>query len=168
MKEPTQSESNIDTWAHQVDQQIAKLRSTPATGSLKLKGTAPGEPSELPTAPAQQAVIERETGQPIATFWMRYREQARNDLCLPGGILHQQWAKWRELQSKDAVKMTLGALAGMGISTANVAPLAVAATVFLMNVVLKIGIAAVCVGCEQEGAPKTTGVQPLSVTPPKT
>jgi pyridoxine 5'-phosphate synthase PdxJ len=72
--------------------------------------------------------------------------------CLPGGLLHTQWEKWRDLQSKDAVKMSLAALAGMGISTANVPALAVAATVFLLNVVAKIGIEAVCEGCAEEEA----------------
>ena len=48
--------------------------------------------------------------------------------------------------------MSLAALAGMGLSTANVPALAVAATVFLLNVVAKIGIAAVCEGCADEEA----------------
>ena len=48
--------------------------------------------------------------------------------------------------------MAYGVLAGMGIPTASIAPVAVAVSVFLLNVVTKIGIEAVCEGCSEEEA----------------
>ena len=66
-------------------------------------------------------------------------------------MLYEQWHKWKDLESKSAVKVGYGALLGMGIPTASLGPVAVAATVFLLNVALKVGIDAVCEGCRQEG-----------------
>lgn len=133
----------------QVDDQLNALQTVTAA-RIRIRGAPSGECAELPGAPEQQAVIERATGEPFETFWQKYKRHARRDLCLPGGLLHEQWRKWRDLQSTDAVKMSLAALAGMGISTANIPVLAVAATVFLLNVVGKIGIEAVCEGCAEE------------------
>jgi hypothetical protein len=38
----------------------------------------------------------------------------------------------------------------MGIPTASVAPIAVAASVFLLNLIAKVGIEAICEGCIDE------------------
>lgn len=149
MKPNYPSDTEMAALAHEVDTQLNALQAAPAACVRFLKA-APGEPTELPAAPEQQALIERATGEPFETFWQKYKRHARRDLCLPGGLLHSQWEKWRDLQSQDAVKMSLAALAGMGISTANVPALAVAATVFLLNAVTRIGIAAVCEGCAEE------------------
>lgn len=148
---PIFSDADLDRLARQVDEQFSALQSHSA-GQLILRESTRGESDELPVAPEQQAVIERATGEPFETFWAKYRRHARRDLCLPGGLLHSQWEKWRDLQSKDAVKMSLAALAGSGLSIANVPVVAVAATVFLLNVVTKIGIAAVCEGCAEAEA----------------
>lgn len=151
MKPPIPTDADLADLAQQVDDQLNALQTQPAS-HVQLRGLAPGERTELPAAPEQQAIIERATGEPFESFWQKYKRHARRDLCLPGGLLHTQWEKWRDLQSKDAVKMSLAALAGMGISTANVPALAVAATVFLLNVVAKIGIEAICEGCTEEEA----------------
>jgi hypothetical protein len=151
MKPTIPTDADLADLAHQVDDQLNALQTLPSS-HVQLRGLAPGEHAELPAAPEQQAIIERATGEPFESFWQKYKRHARRDLCLPGGLLHTQWEKWRDLQSKDAVKMSLAALAGMGISTANVPALSVAATVFLLNVVAKIGIEAVCEGCAEEEA----------------
>ena len=145
------TETELADLAQQVDDQLNALHTQPAS-HVQLRGVAPGERADLPAAPEQQAVIEQAAGEPFETFWQKYKRHARRDLCLPGGLLRTQWDKWRDLQSKDAVKMSLAALAGMGISTANTPALAVAASVFLLNVVAKIGIEAVCEGCAEEEA----------------
>lgn len=110
----------------------------------------PGRRTKLPAAPKQQAVIEKATGESFESFWEKFKRHARRDLCLPGGHLHQQWQKWRDLRSKDSVKVAFGAIAGMGIPTASVAPVAVAVSVFLLNAVTNIGIAAVCEGSTED------------------
>lgn len=150
-----QSPAELAILARQVDDQLHALRAASAD-HVWLRGVEPGERTELPAAPEQQALIEKATGEPFETFWQKYRRHARRDLCLPGGLLHEQWNKWQSLRSTDAVKMSLAALAGMGISTANIPALAVAATVFLLNVVAKIGIDAVCEGCAEEEAARAT------------
>jgi hypothetical protein len=145
------SDAELAVLAGQVDDQLNVLQLAPA-GDVRFRSFSAGVETSLPAAPEQQAIIEKATGEPFETFWQKYRRHARRDLCLPEGLLHTQWEKWRDLQSKDAVKMSLAALTGMGISTANVPALAVAATVFLLNVVAKIGIEAVCEGCAEEEA----------------
>lgn len=145
------SDAELEVLARQVDDQLNDLQSQPAS-EVEVRSFLPGKRTKLPTAPKQQAVIEQATGEPFESFWEKYKRHARRDLCLPDGLLYKQWKKWRDLQSKDAVKMSLAALAGMGISTANIPALAVPATVFLLNVVAKIGIEALCEGCAEEEA----------------
>ena len=152
------SDAELADLAHQVDDQLRALQSAPS-GHVELRSAALGERTQLPAAPEQQAVIEQAAGEPFESFWQKYRRHARRDLCLPGGLLHGQWQKWRDLQSKDAVKMSLAALAGMGISTANVPVLAVAASVFLLNVVGNIGVEAVCEGSAEEEAERKKALE---------
>jgi hypothetical protein len=112
---------------------------------LEARAGGPG----LPDAPAQRAAIERATGEPFDAFWRRYLRHLRDDLCRPGGLLHEQWAKWRDLESKSAVRVSYAWLAAMGIPTASLAPVAVAASVFLLNVVVKVGVDSLCEGCDE-------------------
>ena len=140
-------EAELDALASRVDEQLNALQAQPAR---TFRGLGTGSDA-LPGAPEQQAVIEKAAGQPFESFWQKYLRHLRKDLCLPGGMLYEQWHKWKDLKSKSAVKVTCAALAGMGISTAAIPTVAVAATVFLLNVALKVGIDAVCEGCRQEG-----------------
>ena len=107
------SDAELVDLARQVDEQLSTLHSAPRS-QVEFRGVAKGERTNLPAAPEQQAVIERAAGEPFESFWQKYRRHARRDLCLPGGLLHGQWQKWRDLQSKDAVKMSLAALAAFG------------------------------------------------------
>jgi hypothetical protein len=143
------SDSEFDALASQVDEQLTALQ-TESVGEVDVRGG--GKRSKFPAAPKQQEAIEKATGEPFESFWQKFRRHARRDLCLPGGLLYNQWQKWRDLRSKDSVKVAFGAIAGMGIPTASVAPLAVAASVFLLNAVANIGIEAICEGCEEDEA----------------
>jgi len=145
------SEPELDALALQVDGQLDELQSQPAL-EVEVRGVSKGTHTKLPAAPKQQAVIEEATGGSFESFWERFKRHARRDLCLPGGNLYKQWQKWRDLRSKDSVKVALGAIAGMGIPTASIAPVAVAASVFLINAVTNIGINAMCEGCAEEEA----------------
>ena len=103
MSPPTDEE--FDRLVALVDEQLNALQSSPGnfdtpTRGVKHKGKA------LPSAPKQQAVIAQATGQDFPSFWQKYRKQAPRDLCLPGGLLHDQWQKWKDLNSKDAVKIS--------------------------------------------------------------
>jgi hypothetical protein len=145
------SDSELDALAAQVDEQFNALCAA-SVDQPAFRGVTRGVPGQLPAAPVQQAVIEKATGEPFETFWQKYKRHARRDLCLPGGLLYEQWQKWKDMQSKDLVKVAYGALAGVGIGAANVPAVAVAASVFVLNVVAKIGIEAVCEGCAEEEA----------------
>jgi hypothetical protein len=140
------NDAELTALAQQVDEQLNALQSQPVAAFRGIEG-----PGALPGAPAQQALIEKATCETFETFWQKYKRHLRKDLCLPGGILYEQWHKWKDLQSKSAVKVAYGALAGMGIPTASLAPAAVAVTVFLLNVAIKVGIDTVCEGCKPEG-----------------
>jgi hypothetical protein len=143
------TDTELTALAGAVDAQLAALQSAPET-LAPLRGAAPDDPNRLPAAPEQQAVIEKATGEAFDTFWKKFHREARRDLCLPGGKLYEQWKKWSDLDSKTAVGQVHGILVGMGIAAHSLAPVAVAATVFLLNVLLNIGIKAICEGCEQE------------------
>ncbi len=145
------TESELDALALQVDDQLIELQSQSPT-EVEVRSTTPGTRTKLPAAPKQQAVIEQATGEPFDSFWGKFKRHARRDLCLPGGHLHKQWEKWRDLRSKDSVKVAMGVIVGMGIPTASIAPVAVAASVFLINTVTNIGINALCEGCAEEEA----------------
>jgi hypothetical protein len=138
----------LDRLAAQVDQQLQRLREPLESPMRGIEPTVAG----VPDAPVQRELIERETGQPFETFWQRYRRHLRKDLCVPGGMLHEQWRKYRDIESKSAVRVSYAWLAAMGIPTASVAPVAVAATVFLLNVALKVGIDTVCEGASDGGS----------------
>lgn len=164
------SDTDLNALALQVDAQLlvleperhtkAKLRVVEGKEQILVRsGSNTGAESrrvqrslrtKLPAAPQQQALIEKAAGESFESFWEKFQRHARRDLCLPGGNLHAQWKKWRNLRSRDAVKMSLAALGGMGVSTANIPVLAVPATVFLLNAVANIGIEALCEGCAQE------------------
>ncbi len=141
------TDAELTALAAEVDAQLEALQSAALTSSPLLKTGA--DPSDsLPAASAQQAVIERATGESFEAFWQKFLRQARRDLCLPGGKLHEQWQKWGDLDSKTAVGYVHGALLSMGITGLVVGPVAIAITVFLLNVLLNIGIRTICEGCE--------------------
>ena len=143
------SDAQFAALAREVDEQLQALSTAEADLPLQRAGGSTRMP-KLPAAEKQRTVIERATGEKFETFWERYLRHARRDLCFPGGVLHGQWKKWRDLESKSAVRTSYVWLAAMGIPAASLGPVAVAATVFLLNAVLNIGIEAVCEGCEEE------------------
>ena len=140
------NDTELEAIAAEVDAQLNALQSTNEAFS-HLKGK-PKSTGKLPSASKQQALIERATGEPFETFWEKFRREARRDLCLPGGKLHGYWQKWHDLDSKTAVGSVHGLLLGMGIAAHSVTPITIAATVILLNVVLNIGIKAICEDCD--------------------
>ena len=140
--QPQLGEAELDQLALQVDEQLAALQHAPVSTLRGIDGSAAG--AGLPDAPAQRETIEQATAEPFGTFWQRYRRHLRADLCQPGGLLHDQWQRYKDVESKSAVRVSYAWLAAMGIPTGSVAPVAVAASVFLLNVLVKVGIEAIC------------------------
>jgi len=162
MDDELPSEAELAVMAAQVDLQLSALQLQTTSRSAALRGKAVDGQGQLPAAPDQQGVIEQITGEPFPAFWGRYLRHARRDLCLPGGLLHEQWRKWRDLESRAAVRTSYVWLAAMGIPTASIAPLAVAATVFLLNVAVKVGIETICEQCVAEDAQEPASPEPKS------
>ncbi len=143
------SDTELSLLAREVDEQLQALRDAEPEAGPESK-TWFGASRQNPAAEQQRAIIEAASGEKFETFWQKYLRHARKDLCLPGGVLHDQWKKWRDLESKAAVRTSYVWLAAMGIPTASLGPVAVAATVFLLNAAFNIGIEAVCEGCAEE------------------
>lgn len=144
----TLTDAELARLAEQVDAQLAALQEGPAAFS-PLRAAKSDDPTQLPAAPKQQAVIEDATGEKFETFWETFRRLLREDLCLPGGTLYKQWQTLRDLDSKAAVGHVHSLLVGMGIAAHSLTPVAIAATVILLNTLLNIGIKAICEGCEK-------------------
>jgi hypothetical protein len=143
---PSFSDADLEVLAQRVEAQLAAL---PTSIPTVHRGLGSATRPARPTAPEQEKYLAQVTGEPFESFWQKYLRHAHRDLCMPDGLLYKQWQRWRDLQSKDAVKMSLVFLTGIGVSSASLAPAAVAAAVCLLNVVLKIGIDAICDGCPE-------------------
>ncbi len=139
------NEAEFDELSAQVNRQLDTLLAAAPLDSAT-RGAQPA--SRLPAAPAQQALIEKASGEAFETFWQKYLRHAKRDLCLPGGILHEQWKQYSDLESKSVVRVSYAWLAAMGIPTASLGPAAVAVAVFVINAALKIGIDALCEDCQ--------------------
>ena len=144
------TETELQTLGYQVDDQLRDLADSPLTTIKAASEAAAGHEATgelaVPDAPAQRGLLERLTGESFETFWLKFRRHLRRDLCLPGGLLHEQWQRYRDIERKEAVRVSYAWLAAMGIPTASLAPAAVALAVFLVNVLVKVGIDAVCEG----------------------
>jgi hypothetical protein len=133
-------DTELDRLADQVDQELKELTADPA---LAFQKSSSGK--TIPVLPEKQRkAIEIATGESADSFWQKYKRAARKDLCHKGGLLYKQWHKWRDLPSKDAVKVSLGLVAGLGISGTALPVVAVAGSVILLNIVLNIGVNAIC------------------------
>lgn len=125
----------IDRLSGEIDSQLRELGSA---GSGMVKG---GSPAGALGAKQRQA-IEAATGEEAMSFLARFKQAARKDLCEPGGILHTQWSKWKDLANKDLLKTFGGILVGMGLSGSALQVAVVAIAVY----VLYLGVQAFCAG----------------------
>lgn len=153
-------DAELEALARQVNEQLSELHAQPAV-TFQLRGFPCEGAKAPPAAPKQQALLEKITGESFEAFWRKYLRNLRKDLCLPGGLLHEQWRKYRDIENKSAVKVAYGVLLGMGISDRWLPPATVAVTVFLLNVALKVGVDTICEGCKAEGeTPNETPEKP--------
>ncbi|WP_417913004.1 hypothetical protein [Candidatus Electronema sp. TJ] len=122
----------------QIDQQLAQLRD--AAAYAESKGNEPDKQDIPDRLPAQWRVIAIVTKEEPRSFWQRFKQAARRDLCEEGGVLHTQWKKYGDL-SNEAVLQSFGAvLAAMGFSGNVLQMLAVALGV----IVIHLGCKAIC------------------------
>ena len=130
----------------QVDEQVIQLTAA-VTGDVRLRSLTKDQEFEVPSAPEQQALIVRETGRSFPEFWSDFLAIAKKDLCLPGGVMFQQWEKWRDIKTRDVLKSVLATLAVMRVAANVIAMVAVAVCVFIIHAVTKIGIQTLCMDC---------------------
>uniref|UniRef100_UPI004055D167 hypothetical protein n=1 Tax=Candidatus Electronema sp. TaxID=2698783 RepID=UPI004055D167 len=74
------------------------------------------------------------------SFWRRFKQAARRDLCEEGGVLHTQWKRYGDLSNEAVLKSFGAVLAAMGFSGNVLQMLAVALGV----IVIHLGCKAVC------------------------
>lgn len=127
------TEQELERLSAQVDEQIRTL-GAPGTGLIR------GGQQEQALGALQRRAIEQATGEDALTFVARFKQAARKDVCEPGGILHTQWKKWKDIVNKDAIKTFGGILVGMGLSGSALQIAVVALVVY----VLYLGIEAFC------------------------
>lgn len=121
-----------------IDEQLAELRSNPLPYSEAKAGK---EPEELPErTPRQWQVIAKVTKEEPRSFWQKFKQAARRDLCVEGGVLHTQWRRYRNLSSKSVLESFGAVLVAMGYSGNALQVLVVAVGV----IVLHIGCTVIC------------------------
>jgi hypothetical protein len=122
----------------QIDQQLAELHDKPNSDHLKQN---PSERKDITERlPAQWQAISTITKEEPRSFWRRFKQAARRDLCEEGGVLHTQWQKYGDLSNEAVLKSFGAVLAAMGFSGNVLQMLAVAAGV----IVIHLGCKAVC------------------------
>jgi hypothetical protein len=125
----------LDDLSTKIDEQ---LRALGAPGTGLAKGRKPAEA----LGETQRQAIERATGEDAMTFLARFKQAARKDVCRPGGIIHTQWEKWKDVANKDLIKTFGAILVGMGLSGSALHIVVVAVAVY----VLYLGLEAFCKG----------------------
>ncbi|WP_417915675.1 hypothetical protein [Candidatus Electronema sp. JM] len=136
----------------QIDQQLALLRDEPSNDILRGHViSTQGDPSpsisgkpdkqDIPDRlPAQWQIIAAVTKEEPRSFWQKFKQAARRDLCEEGGVLYAQWQRHRDLSSKSVLESFGAVLVAMGYSGNALQVLAVAAGV----IVLHLGCTVIC------------------------
>ena len=122
----------------QIDQQLAELRDESA--QAEFKDDKPDKQDNLERLPAQWQAISTITKEDPRSFWRRFKQAARRDLCEEGGVLHTQWKRYGDLSNEAVLKSFGAVLAAMGFSGNVLQMLAVALGV----IVLHLGCKTIC------------------------
>lgn len=124
------------TTRHQFNRGV-RLQSLQRTEEKKQKVIKRDIPDRLPV---QWQTISTITNEEPRSFWRRFKQAARRDLCEDGGVLHTQWKKHSDLSNEEVLKSFGAILAAMGFSGNVLQMLAVASGV----IVIHIGCKAIC------------------------
>jgi hypothetical protein len=134
------SDAELQTLSAEIDSQLMALAKESANDAINKR--IGHTPKTIPSQQKQQ--LEQATGESADSFMTKFIRAAKKDLCLEGGVLHEQWKKYGDLSNEDMIKTFSGVLIGMGISNAFLATALVAVSV----IVLHIGITVYCEDCE--------------------
>lgn len=88
-----------------------------------------------------ETITEQDTPE---SFMKKFARAAKKDLCLEGGVLHEQWKKYGDLDNESMIKNFGGVLAGLGLTSAPLQTAVVAVSVIIVH----LGIKAFCEDCQ--------------------
>jgi hypothetical protein len=124
--------AEIEVLSAEIDRQLQELSQS---GNATYKSGNELEPGGALSK--QKESIELLTKEPMPSFLAKFGRAAKADICDKDGLLNQQWHKWGDLNSKDALERLGAVLVTMGFSGNVVSPLAVAAIVVIAHIGLK-------------------------------
>jgi hypothetical protein len=131
------SAEEIQAMSIAVDQQLAAARVAPI-------GEEKDAMDEVRRLRAQLVVqrdaIERATQESAESFLHKFGRTAHQDLCEEGGLLHDQWKKYADLENEKTLKFVGGVLGAMGLAGQPLTSAAIAVTVILLH----LGVKTVC------------------------
>ena len=120
--------------AAEVERQLEALRRPPASFTKALKRSSDEQP--------QLHAIATATGEDAPSFLERFKAAASKDICQDGGIVYQQWRKWKDVDPQTALKAIGGVLVAMGLASGVLPTVAVALVVYIVH----LGVDAFCQG----------------------
>lgn len=145
------STEEIQRLSDEMNVRLAELATSEAVLVLTTKGPKRGDGDlPVPMPEKEAAIVEKtvtEAGQEPASFWMRFKKAAHEDLCEEDGVLNKQWKKWGDL-SNETVLQRLGViLTGLGFSGGALQVIALSCGV----IVVHLGVKAYCMEAETAG-----------------
>lgn len=88
--------------------------------------------------------LAQATGENANAFWPKFKRAAHNDICKPGGFIHDQWAQYNDIARKDLAKISAAILTSMGIGSGNLLITVVPVGLWIFTALTHIGLGAFC------------------------
>ena len=135
------TDAELQTLSAEIDSQLIALAKDPDGIRKHIGHTVPAKQKQQ-----LEHVITQDLGtkESADSFMKKFARAAKQDLCLEGGVLYEQWKKYGDLENEKMLNTFSGILIGMGVSNALLATAVVAVSV----IVIHIGIKAFCEDCE--------------------
>ncbi|MFZ2724744.1 MAG: hypothetical protein WAX77_00660 [Methylococcaceae bacterium] len=133
--------SELQILSSEIDQQLSESVQNQVDNYTR-KHTIKDTKKIIPAKQKQQ--LEEIMKEEADSFMKKFARAAKKDLCSEGGVLHEQWKKYGDLDNKETLKTVGTILLGMGVSSAFLQ----AAVVAVSTIILHVGIKAFCEDCE--------------------
>lgn len=127
------TEIEVQELSRQIDQRLQELRAQRLASEVYKSGELHAR--EIPEQESQ--AIEKVTGETAENFLKKFGRTARNDLCTEGGVLYEQWQKWRDLNNPDLIKQIGPILLGLGIAVESLSVVLVPVAVVVLHLTVK-------------------------------
>lgn len=96
---------------------------------------------KIKTSTVSEAITENDTPE---SFMKKFTRAAKKDLCLEGGVLHEQWKKYGDLDNETMINHFGSVLAGWGLASAPLQTAVIAVSVIMLH----LGIKTFCEDCQ--------------------